>query len=1010
MLHPDRTARLSPDAIFRTIARALPVVVVLATLPGRPATAQNPPNTPTITSPAFDGQVVSAFDVHMETAPFSDPDPGDTHFCSDWEIWTITPLERVWVTSCITGLEKVHTHLGDGVFENSHLGRTTLFFDTNYKLRVRHRDNTGLWSGWAERPFLTGSQSQVFPMIANDAVTAPTPTWNDEVGLPIILPSGAPQPAVQLESNSGSLLLGILGNNGLTNTITNPPPLGGDAPLRIVLEGGSVGLALPQSRLSFTDAVGVTHVVYLPAVSVAASARVDYWISSNGSTYAGSAVQTNPDFSTLVRGSPVPWSIFAPGFDVEVVATGFQLPVNIAFLPNPGPNPNDPFYYVTELYGKIRLVTRNGTVSDYATGLLNFDPTGNFPGSGEQGLAGIAIDPSTGDIFAGMLYDAAPPDGPHYPKVVRFHSTNGGYTAATQTTILSMPGEDQGQSHFISNFTIGPDQKLYVHMGDGFDASTALNLDSFRGKVLRMNLDGTACTDNPFYNAANGINARDYVFAYGLRNPFGGAWRAADGLHYEVENGNSVNDRFAKVTRGTSYGWDGTDNSMTINAIYNWFTTIAPVNIAWVQPSTFGGSGFPASKQDHAFVTESGSTYANGTGIAKSVVEFVVNGSGGYVSGPTTLIQYNGAGYATAVGLAAGPDGLYFTDLYKDLDAVSPIDPGANVLRIKYRGVADFVANTIGGTAPLNVQFTDLSDVPGASAWNWDFGDGGTSTSHNPAHSYTVNGAYDVKLTVTGANGLVLAQKPSYVVVGALEPGLRGYYFDNQDFSAFSFSRMDTTVDFGWGDGSPDPSMGPDQFTVRWLGQVQPRFSQTYTFYTSTDDGVRLWVNGQLVIDHWVNQATTEVSGTIALTANQWYDIKMEYFEDGGIAEAHLSWSSAGQAKQIVPSSRLRANDPAAGVETGPAPGVTRVMLLPTYPNPFGSATELGFVVPRTGRASLRIFNVHGQQIATLFDGIAEGQRRYRIPYAPGTLPAGVYFEQLEAAGLRVSRKLMLLR
>ena len=235
-------------------------------------------------------------------------------------------------------------------------------------------------------------------------------------------------------------------------------------------------------------------------------------------------------FSTAPAGppgvpSPIPWAARQSGYVVEVVATGFQLPMNIAMVPNPGNNPSDPFLYVTELYGKIKVVSRSGAVSDYATGLLNFNPTGNFPGSGEQGLAGIAIEPTTGDLFVSMVYeDTASPVNPkpHYSKVLRFHSNDGGKTGATQTVVKDFFGESTEHSHQISNTTIGPDGKLYQHMGDGFDSSTALNLNSYRGKVLRMNLDGTAPTDNPFYNASDGINARDFVFAYGLRNPFGG--------------------------------------------------------------------------------------------------------------------------------------------------------------------------------------------------------------------------------------------------------------------------------------------------------------------------------------------------------------------------------------------------------------------------------------------------------------------------------------------------------
>ena len=255
---------------------------------------------------------------------------------------------------------------------------------------------------------------------------------------------------------------------------------------------------------------------------------------------------------------------------------------------------------------------------------------------------------------------------------------------ATRTVLLNMQPETQGQSHQISNISIGPDHKLYVHNGDGFDATRGLDLNSFRGKVLRMNLDGSAPSDNPFYNAANGITATDYVFAYGLRNPFGGAWRGLDGHQYEVENGPSV-DRLARIDAGVNYLYDGSDASMLNRAIYNWNPAHAPVNLAFVQQSTFAGSQFPAGKLDHLFVTESGPTYAAGPQSAgKRIVEFVIDANGNRLSGPTKLVEYTGAGRATAVGLAAGPDGLYFTELYDDLGANGATAAGARIFRIRY--------------------------------------------------------------------------------------------------------------------------------------------------------------------------------------------------------------------------------------------------------------------------------------------------------------------------------------
>lgn len=737
-----------------------------------PVLANIPPSAPIITEPATDGQVVNPADVHMETGPFVDADPGDTHRCTDWEIWTVSPSQRVWLTACIGGVERLHTHMGDGTFMGSHAGRSEFLPDTDYILRVRHRDSSNdpatEWSGFSQRAFHTGGASAVFPLELEDVAVSPTPQWLTASGGPVTLPAGASPPNLRLDSATGGLLVEFRADGGGPYQVINPPALAGHADVRVRLDSGSApdGLALPDTRILFTDTHGNDLVIHLPPVNLPAAMQAFFWISANGSSYVGAAEQTEPDFSTLARGIPVPWAVRQPGFQVEIVATGFQLPVNIGFIPNPGPDADSPLYYVTELYGTIKAIGRDGVVRDFATDLLNFDPTGNFPGSGEQGLTGIVVDPASGDVFAAYLYDSATNPGTHYPKVVRFHSNDGGRTAASSTTIRDMVGESQGQSHQISNLTIGPDQKLYVHMGDGFNAGTAQNLNSYRGKILRMNLDGTAPPDNPFYNAGDGITARDYVYAYGFRNPFGGVWRDADARHYEVENGPSV-DRMVQVIPGRNYLWDGSDASMANFAIYNWSPATAPVNIVFIQPSVFAGSGFPAAKLDHAFVSESGPTYATGPqNNGKRITEFVLDQNGNRMSGPVTLVEYIGSGKATVTALAAGPDGLYFGDLYKDLNHQTPIDRGANILRVKFVGTADFIADVTTGDAPLAVQFSDQSNVPGASQWSWNFGDGATSSLQNPTHTYTVDGIYDVRLTVTGTSGVSVIQKPAFIRVG----------------------------------------------------------------------------------------------------------------------------------------------------------------------------------------------------------------------------------------------------
>jgi hypothetical protein len=134
--------------------------------------------------------------------------------------------------------------------------------------------------------------------------------------------------------------------------------------------------------------------------------------------------------------------------------------------------------------------------------------------------------------------------------------------------------------------------------------------------------------------------------------------------------------------------------------------------------------------------------------------------------------------------------------------------------------------------------------------------------------------------------------------------GLTGQYFDNIDFTGATVTRTDPTVNYDWTNYAP-PGIGPDTWSARWSGQVKPANSETYTFHTTSDDGVRLWVDGKLIVDNWTDHAPTENQGTITLTAGQLYDVRMEYYERGGGAVAKLRWSSARQAKQIVPQSRL---------------------------------------------------------------------------------------------------------
>lgn len=131
--------------------------------------------------------------------------------------------------------------------------------------------------------------------------------------------------------------------------------------------------------------------------------------------------------------------------------------------------------------------------------------------------------------------------------------------------------------------------------------------------------------------------------------------------------------------------------------------------------------------------------------------------------------------------------------------------------------------------------------------------------------------------------------------------GLLGLYYNEPDHTGAFKIRYDAAIDYDWGEAAPFIGVNSDRFSVRWLGTLTPQFTEHYTFHTVTDDGVRLYINTNLVIDAWKEEFMNLASIPTVLYAGQRYDFRMEVFDANARAVAKLYWSSPSTPRTIIP-------------------------------------------------------------------------------------------------------------
>jgi len=687
---------------------------------------------------------------------------------------------------------------------------------------------------------------------------------------------------------------------------SNPSPANGAT---------SVGIT---TDLSWTAGSGATsHDVYFGTASPGtfrgnqAGTTYDTGTMANGTTYYWRIDEKNANgtttgavwsFTTVGGGLPSPWlnqDVGSPSVAGSASYASGTFTVNGDGADIWGNSDQFQFVYQS-LSGDGQIVARVATQQN-TDGWAKAGAMIRETLTGGSKHAMMVITPSNGAAFqhrtatdgtsahtAGDVVTA-----PYWVKIARSGTT---FTASQSSNGTSWTTIGTETISMATNVYIG--LAVTSHNGGALCASTIDNVTVTTGGAPGQasnpspanGATSVAITTDLSWTAGAGATSHDVYF--GTTSP--GTFRGNQaGTTYDT----------GTMANNTTYYWriDEKNASGTTTGVVWSFTTIVAAPGQASNPSPANGATGVSTTADLSWTAGSGATSHDVYFGTASSPPFVVNQTGTtYDTGTmaNTTTYYWKIDEKNAGGTTTGTVWSFTTQ------AVAPPGQASN-------------PSPANGATSVAIT-TDLSWTAGSGATSHDVYFGttspGTFRGNQAGTTYdtgtmTAGTTYYWRIDEKNAGGTTAGVVWSFTTASGPAPGngtgLTGDYYDNMDFTAFALTRTDATVNFDWGSGSPDPAIGADTFSVSWTGDVQPLYSETYTFYTTSDDGVRLWVNGQLIINNWTDHASTVDSNTITLTAGVKYDIEMNYYENTGGAIAKLEWSSASQPREIIPQTQL---------------------------------------------------------------------------------------------------------
>jgi glucose/arabinose dehydrogenase len=322
--------------------------------------------------------------------------------------------------------------------------------------------------------------------------------------------------------------------------------------------------------------------------------------------------------------------VYPPDFSQVQVANGLTNPTFIAFSP-------DGRIFVSEQGGSLRII-KNGSLlpAPFLTLSVN--------SSGERGLLGVAFDPDfVSNNFIYVYYTATTPV--IHNRISRFTANGDLVVAGSELIVLDLDPLSAATNHNGGSMEFGPDGKLYIGVGENANPANSQNLDTYLGKVLRINSDGTVPAGNPF---TTGSNQRLRIWAYGLRNPFTITFDPHTGKLYINDVGQNTWEEINEgTTGGNNYGWPAAEgissNPAFTNPIHSYIHTGSGETGCAITGGTFfnpAGTNYPASYTGNYFFIDLCSNWIYRLSFAGNAVTSI-NFATGIAGSPVSLVTGN---------------------------------------------------------------------------------------------------------------------------------------------------------------------------------------------------------------------------------------------------------------------------------------------------------------------------------------------------------------------------------